>query len=521
VLPTIRQWTVRTRTWSPQAWDVVLYGGSVLFALLTIHTSGVSLYRQWALIAIGPYAVATALSLGLCHRRRALAEPQHGEDAPARGGGRRWKARAAIFFLVLVGATLLPLSLEVAWRSDGISGHVQPEVAVIEHAAHRLTEGQDPYRTVVRDHRVVLPADGQPAYELFFPYLPLMTVFGLPSSTHEGLRLTDARIFLSLTTLVVVAGSLGLSRAPVERRFRTLQALTVLPIAALPLATGGDDMVIVGFLLLAMVLAQRRRPGWSGLVLGVVSAMKFTAWPLAALALFAARDREGRRAPVKMLLGMAVVIAPVVAPFLAQNATAFVQNVVLFPLGLSGVSSPAASPLPGHLLVTAAPVLGRIVTSAVALVGAIVLVRRLVRRPPRTPAEVTMLAGWVMTVAILIAPATRIGYLLYPINFFIWSWLLRGDDAVSEQVGEPSAVEAELDQKSSETWISSSVNRVDSAPAPAAVPPEGNVVGAATMAASQYQPSEPPFWASTCTPWPVDAGPVLSTFQPPSGNTER
>ena len=146
-----------------------------------------------------------------------------------------------------------------------------------------------------------------------------MTVFGLPSSTHEGLRLTDARIFLSLTTILVVAVSLGLSRAPVERRFRTLQALTVLPIAALPLATGGDDMVIVGFLLLAMVLAQRRRPGWSGLVLGVVSAMKFTAWPLAALALFAARDREGRRAPVKMLLGMLVVIAPVVAPFVAQN----------------------------------------------------------------------------------------------------------------------------------------------------------------------------------------------------------
>ena len=38
-----------------------------------------------------------------------------------------------------------------------------------------------------------------------------------------------------------------------------------------------------------------------------------------------------------------------------------------------------------------------------------------------------MLAGWVMTVAVLFAPATRIGYLLYPINFFVWACLLRGD----------------------------------------------------------------------------------------------
>ena len=58
-------------------------------------------------------------------------------------------------------------------------------------------------------------------------------------------------------------------------------------------------MPIVAFLLLAMVLAQRRRPGWAGIVLGIVSAMKFTAWPLAALALFAARDAVGQAgAPV-------------------------------------------------------------------------------------------------------------------------------------------------------------------------------------------------------------------------------
>ena len=35
-----------------------------------------------------------------------------------------------------------------------------------------------------------------------------------------------------------------------------------------------------------------------------------------------------------------------------------------------------------------------------------------------------------MTVAILLAPATRVGYLLYPVDFFVWAWLLRSEDTV-------------------------------------------------------------------------------------------
>jgi hypothetical protein len=35
-----------------------------------------------------------------------------------------------------------------------------------------------------------------------------------------------------------------------------------------------------------------------------------------------------------------------------------------------------------------------------------------------------MIAGVVMSALILLAPDPRIGYLLYPINFFVWSYLL-------------------------------------------------------------------------------------------------
>ena len=418
------------RTWQPEEGDAVLYAASALFALGVIELSGLVLYRQWATMAVGPYLVAAVISAAVGRQRRHRELEAHDRREPR--PHRQWSTpRIALFLLVLFGATLIPLSLEVAWRSDGnAAAHVQPEVPVVEQAARRATHGLDPYHASVKDGKPVSLVKGEPPYEAFYPYLPLMTVFGLPSSLHAPIRLTDARIVFSGVTLLVVLGALALARAPSERKVRTLQVLTVFPTAALPLATGGDDMPVVAFLLLAMVLAQRRRPGWAGIVLGIVSAMKFTAWPLAALALFAARDAGGRRAPGRMALGMLVVAGPVVAPFLIHNPHVFIVNVILFPLGLSGIASPAASPMPGHLLVTAFPALHHALPIAAFALGGTILVRHLIRRPPHSAAQVTSLAGWVMLIAILIAPATRVGYLVYPINFFFWAALFRGADKI-------------------------------------------------------------------------------------------
>jgi Glycosyltransferase family 87 len=438
--------SARARRLGPEGGDAALYAAAAAFAAATAAWSTISLYRVWAEIAIGPYVAAALVSLVLARysARPAPAVVPAADGAPP--APRRWRpARIWVFVFVLLGATLVPLGVEVSLRDGAATStsHVQPEVVVIDQAAHLLASGKNPYHAVAgKDGKVVSAVPGEPAYESFFPYLPLMAVFGLPSDTRQPIRLTDARIFFSLVTLIVAGAALALCRAPTERRVRALQVLVALPTAALPLATGGDDMPIVAILLLGMVLAQRRSPFLSGLVLGIVSAMKFTAWPLAALALFAARDRNGKRTPVRMLLGMLVVIGPVVVPFLLENAHTFVVNVVLFPLGLSGVASPADSPLPGHLLVTAFPALHRALPIVVAAVGLTLLVRHLVRHPPSKASQVTSLAGWVMLVAILFAPATRIGYLLYPINFFVWAFMLRGAEALEpvDELAPPAPV---------------------------------------------------------------------------------
>ena len=257
-----------------------------------------------------------------------------------------WRAsRIVVFVFVLVGATLLPLALEVAWRGEGHpSQHVQPEVVVIEQAADRLAHGEDPYHAVVADGHVVSAVPGEPTYESFFPYLPLMAVFGLPGSTHEPVRLTDARIFFSVVTLLVVAGALALCRGPSGRQVPH-------PPGAHGPAHGGPAVGHRG-----------RRHADRGL-----PAAGHGAGPAAppGVERLRARDRlghevhrlaagrpgpvrrprpEGRRAPGRMALGMLVVAGPVVVPFVLRNPHAFVVNVVLFPLGLAGVASPAASP---------------------------------------------------------------------------------------------------------------------------------------------------------------------------------
>jgi hypothetical protein len=435
---------------SPEAGDAILYAASAAFAALTILTSGLALYRQWAELAIGPFLFGAVCSafLALVGARRTR-RGRGAETPAARDRARRhWTARIAVAVCVFAGATAIPLGLEIVWRSDGDPGsHVQPEVTNIERAGQTVVKGKDPYPYVTNPHgKVVHPLPGVSPVNSFVPYLPLMTVFGMPSEKKHDIVLTDARIFFSLATLLVAGAALFLCPADGRRKMRALQVIAILPTAALPLATGGDDMPVVAFLLLAMVLAQRRQPFASGVVLGIVSAMKFTAWPLAALALFAARNRKEERRPLLMVLGMLVVAGPVVIPFALSGPWAFFDNVVLFPLGLSGVNSPAASPLPGHLLVSAFPFLHRVLPVGVGLVGGALLAWYLARRPPRTVAQVCKVGGVVMAVITLLAPATRIGYLLYPINFLTWSYLFAdaGSTERHADVQEVAGTELEL-----------------------------------------------------------------------------
>jgi hypothetical protein len=414
----------------PEAGDALLYLAAALFALLTIYTSSNALYEIWGRMALSPYVLGALASVVVAVLVR-RARRRHPDGTLTKVQHRRaWLARIVVAVCVFAGSLAVPLGFEILWRFDHVAGsHLQPEVVTVEVGGQDLVKGQDPYHPLVKlHHPVAYHAPGQPNFAGFLPYLPLMAVAGIPSEIWPNNGLSDARIFFCLITLVVAALALFLCRAEGKRKIRALQALIILPLASLPLATGGDDIPVVACLLLAVVLAQRRRPFWSGVVFGIASAMKFTAWPLAVLALFAARDKKGERRPFAMLAGMVVVAVPAIFPFALRGPFALIDDVVLFPLGLSAIPSTAASALPGHVLVSAFPSLSRALPLSVGLVLAVLLARHLYRHTPRNVSEVCTIAGVVIAVLILLAPNPRVGYLLYPINFFVWAYLLKEPD---------------------------------------------------------------------------------------------
>lgn len=390
--------------------DAALYAAAAGVAALSTQLDAIPVQRQWARLALVPYAAGAlvALALALRWRRR-----------PAR---RPLAARTGLAAAVLFGALVVPLALEVGWRAElGDRGHVQSEVFLTEQGARELVSGRDPYGA---SYGYGMLRSYPPGVWQHIPYLPGIFAFGLPRALVGAGPLTDARLGFTLVSLVAAVVALRIGALSGEARLRVLLVLLILPTGARYLVGGGDDVAVLALLLLAVVLERRRQPVAAGLVAGLAAAIKQTAWPALPFLALAARDRDGRPAGWRYLAAVAAVVVPVVAPFAVWDAGALVRSVVLFPLGLGSEPTIARGFTLGQLL--DGPVPGGktaiAVVLAVALLAAGVLLA--VRRPPASVAAALRSAGALLAVAVVLAPAGRLGYLIYPVNLLVWSGLL-------------------------------------------------------------------------------------------------
>jgi hypothetical protein len=330
---------------------------------------------------------------------------------------------------------VVPLVVQAAQRAAGQAGRAQEEVLVIEDSARRLLGSGTPYLS--RDAIAAL-ADPLLGYT---PYQPAMSVFGLPRALFGTFWWTDARVWFAVVTAVALAVAIKLLRDGTESRdallVRAVQAVTVLPLCALTIATGGDDLPVVALCLLALALAVRRRFGTAGLVIGAAAAMKLFAWPVAVvLGIYALGQHAlGHRTPggrglsnhalgryVPGALGLPLLT---LVPALLVNAGAVAENVVRFPTGHGLVTSPAASPLLGRLIAEHVPA-GRTVALALLVAVAMAIGAWLLRHPPRDAGDVAAICALGLLVAIVLMPATRFGYLLYPAALALWAPALSG-----------------------------------------------------------------------------------------------
>jgi hypothetical protein len=388
------------------------YAAFSVFGLAVALVSTEPIHRLWGGCAAAGYGGAALASL-----------------APARLMPDRRRRDIA-----LAAAASGALAVPLCWLAA--TGRGMPEVAVVARSARLLLAQGRPYQSAAR-----LGAD---VYG-YNPYLPGMTLFGLPRALFGGGLVTDPRLWDGMAFVAAYAAALRIAGAGVIPALRRTAALAGTPLIAFPLAVSGNDLPVIGLICLGLALAARQDPQCptgpvvpagprvrldrvtmtspvcTGAVLGAACAMKATAWPALLLVGLLLRVRDGRRAAVRCTAAAAIVQAVVIGPFLLVQPADLAVNTIAFPLGLTAARSPAASPLPGHLLAATGQA-GHL--AVIALLAATVAAAGglLAARPPRTAAAAGAYAALALTALFTLAPATRWGYFVYPgvIGCFLW-----------------------------------------------------------------------------------------------------
>ncbi|MGW4647023.1 glycosyltransferase 87 family protein [Kitasatospora sp. NPDC004289] len=318
----------------------------------------------------------------------------------------RLGARAAAAVAVL-GAVLVPLVLLV------LSGRHQSEVMVVERSARLLLESGSPY---LPHPAVVTDYD---------PYLPAMALFGLPrallgTGNPVCVLLGDARIWFAVTFLACLLACRRLLRPRQEgAALLPLAALTASPLIALALAVGGVDLPLIGVCCLAMALAARGRAVPAGLVLALACTLKWTAWPALPVAALLLWRLYGRRPAARATLTALGAGAAVVLPYLLTIPQVLQEQVVRFPLGLTGIRTPAGSPLPGKILAGFGPT-GHTISLSMLCLGAFGVAVWLIAYPPTSAVHACDVLAVGLAVAFTLAPAGRFGYLALPAVLVVW-----------------------------------------------------------------------------------------------------
>jgi hypothetical protein len=368
--------------------SVPRYWAAAAFAVCAAFAGGVALFstndlhRLWGLIASCAY-VAAAMAVLI------------------------WRSRGIDLALVLSvgGALLTPLFMNAAM------GRRQPEVAVIARSAKQLVHHHSPYQSVASLATVHNP-------NAYNPYLPVMSLFGIPRALFGSHVITDPRVWFGLAFLIIFW--LALRAAGARNCIRWTVFVAASPVIAFELAVGGTDIPILALMCLGFALLWRRpRFALAGIALGLASAAKSTAWPAVAVAAVLVGTRYGKR-PLLVFLGCAVAsCAAIVGPVAIVWPSALVDNTITFPLGLADVKSAAASPLPGHVLADTGS-LGHLIAIGLLVLAGALIAGSLVLFPPVTVPSAVWRLVIGLTLMFTLAPATRFGYFIYPAALLLW-----------------------------------------------------------------------------------------------------
>lgn len=374
---------------------------ALLFAAFTVYAAAMVFTRHadgtWAVWAFGGYAITTMLLLAT----------------------EGWVLPLSV---ALGGALVAPL----IWLMTRVTATA--EVVVIGRAADHVLKYGTPY----------LPPGQLTDWTSYNPYLPLMDVFGLPRAAGISGVLGDTRIWVTLATIALVAAAFTVA-APHRLRdcpsCRTrvigVTALAVAsPVIAFPLALGVTDPPVIALTCLALAWASRGKVVRAALVLAVACAMKTTAWavvPVLGIMVwvqYAPRLATRFGATAIAAAGALSLLAAPEAMATPVDVRSVKQNLIDFPLGLTKQKTPAASPLPGHLI-AGLGIVGHYAAMVLMVVAAVAFVAWILLRPPRDARAVAWRLAVGYAVMFALDPSSRFGYFAYPLALLGWLALTR------------------------------------------------------------------------------------------------
>jgi phosphatidylinositol alpha-1,6-mannosyltransferase len=372
-----------------------VYAGAV--AAFTGHED-----RAWAVFAFGCYALAAIL---------------------LRFGKNWWPGLT----VAITGALIAPFAWLATQEQD------TAEVKVIGRAAGHVLKYGTPY----------LPISQLQDWRSYNPYLPVMEVFGLPRSAGLGGIAGDPRVWTSLATLTLLAIAFAIMaphrlRGCASCRERVIQVTVIAmasPVIAFPLALGITDPPVIALICVALACVSRGWIGRASLAVAIACAMKYTAWPVLpvfAVMLWVRYQAKAAAGFVGTTVGTAAFLALLAAPDAMAQPDSLVQNTVAFPLGLTHHKTPAASPLPGHLLSELGPA-GHLAAVALMGVAAVAFAAWLLLRPPKTHQSVAWRLAVGYAAMFVLAPATRFGYFAYPLCLLGWLVLTNYESRIHAQ----------------------------------------------------------------------------------------
>jgi hypothetical protein len=394
-------------------WLAGIFAFCASWAVLVAVFSNDGVHQLWGRMSAVGYGVALLAVFAVRHKRMA--------DIAI------WAA--------FLGALVIPLAWMASKGLPYLGGLYQPEVKVVAESGWSLIHHGTPYSAATTYAKDTHQYD-------YNPYLPVMALFGLPWALFGNGLLTDPRLWFGAVFLVVFWYALRRAGARDPWRWTVLVAAT--PVIAFELAVGGTDVPMVAFLCLGFAFlwqtgldgavrsalaASDGEPGTpeiaaapmlAGLALGIGASMKATAWPALLVAAVLLGVRNGRRAVGRFALAVLATIVVCVGPFAITRPRTLWSNTIDFPLGLTKSVSPAASPLPGHLIAHYWPGGGHTLVVALLGLAGVAIALAFVFRPPRTVTWGVLALAGAMSLMFVLAPATRFGYFIYPAALAIW-----------------------------------------------------------------------------------------------------